>query len=221
MAFTLEIFSIPNKGYMTTHLIFIRHAQSTWNEVRRWQGLANPPLAEAGRRQASLLAQRLANWRIDHLYTSDLARAAETAEIVGAAVGLEPIPDSLWRERGFGALEGLTSEEIELQYPEAWASRMVGPITGVPGAEPQADVIARSIAACTNLLAQHEGETVAVVSHGGMILTTLVNLLGLPPTGHSLLVVGSNTAISRVMIANGHARLTGLNDAAHLELLSA
>lgn len=204
---------------MTTHLIFIRHAQSTWNEARRWQGLANPPLADAGRRQAALLAHRLMNWKIDHLYTSDLARAAETAEIVGAALGLKAIPDSLWRERGFGALEGLTSEEIEARFPEVWASRMVGPISGVPGAEPQSDVIARSIAACTNLLTHHVGETVAVVSHGGMILTTLVNLLGLPPSGHSLLVVGNNTAISRVTVENGHPRLTGLNDAAHLELL--
>lgn len=206
---------------MTTHLIFIRHAQSTWNEARRWQGSANPPLAESGRRQATLLAKRLAKWKIDHLYTSDLIRAVETAEIVGATLGIKPIADSLWRERGFGALEGLTSEEIAAQYPEVWALRMVGPITGVPGAEPQADVIARSLAACSNLLAQHQDQTVAVVSHGGMILTTLVNLLGLPPAGHSLLVVGSNTSISRISVENGHARLTGLNDSAHLELLDA
>ncbi len=204
---------------MTTQLIFIRHAQSTWNEVRRWQGHANPPLAESGRRQARLLAQRLAKWKIDCLYASDLLRAAETAEIIGAAIGLKPIHDSLWRERGFGALEGLTAEEIALQFPEAWASRMVGPISGVPGAEPQADVIARSLAGCSNLLTQHQDQTVVVVSHGGMILTTLVHLLGLPPSGHSLLVVGKNTSISRVAIENGHARLAGLNDTAHLEML--
>jgi len=204
---------------MTTRLIFIRHAQSTWNEVRRWQGHANPPLAENGRRQATLLAQRLAKWKIDCLYTSDLARAAETAEIVGAALGITPILDPLWRERGFGALEGLTSEEIAVQFPEAWASRMVGPMTGVSGAEMQTDVVARSSVACSNLLTRHRDQTVAIVSHGGMILTTLVHLLGLPPSGHSLLTGGRNTSISRVTIEDGHTRLVGLNDVAHLEFL--
>jgi len=204
---------------MTTHLIFIRHAQSTWNEMRRWQGHSNPPLAENGRQQARLLAKRLAGWKIDHVYASDLLRAAETAEILGNALNLHPRPDSLWRERGFGVLEGLTSEEIEAQYPDVWASRMVGPITNVPGAEPQTDVIARSREACDALLRRHPDQTVAVVSHGGIILTTLVHLLGLPPSGHSLLSVGGNTSISRVAIDNGHVRLTGLNDTAHLELV--
>ena len=214
-------FADITKLSMTTHLIFIRHGMSTWNEARRWQGSANPPLSESGRRQVELLARRLARWKIDYLYSSDLARAAETAEIIGTALGIQPISDSLWRERGFGALEGLTSEEIAAQYPEVWASRMMGPIAGVPGAEPQSDVIARSLAACSNILAQHQGQKVAIVSHGGMILTTLVNILGLPPAGHALLVVGGNTSISRVTIESGHARLTGLNDTAHLELLDA
>lgn len=204
---------------MATHFIFIRHAQSTWNEVRRWQGHANPPLGAIGRQQAQLLAQRLSTWKIDFLYSSDLARAAETAKILGESLGIRPTFDPVWRERGFGALEGLTSEEIEVQFPEAWASRLMGPISGVPGAEDQLDVITRSKAACATLLEWHPGKTVAVVSHGGMILTTLVQLLGLPQSGHGLLSVGGNTSICRVVVDNGHTRLTRLNDTAHLELL--
>jgi broad specificity phosphatase PhoE len=203
---------------MSTHLIFIRHAQSTWNELRRWQGHADPPLAEAGREQARLLARRLARWRIDHLYTSDLTRAAETAAIVGEALGLAPTADPIWRERGFGALEGLTSEEIAQQFPEAWASRMFGPIVGVPGAELQEAVLARAQAGVAKLLQRHPGETVAVVSHGGMIMTILVSLLELPPSAHRRITVGGNTAISRVAVDGDHARLVSMNDAAHLEL---
>lgn len=205
---------------MTTHLIFIRHGQSTWNQARRWQGWADPPLAENGRLQAQLLANRLINWNIDFLYSSDLKRAAETAAIVGDKLGLVPTTAPVWRERGFGALEGLTSEEIARQYPEAWASRMNGPISGVPGAEEQSEVIARSKAGCEALLESHPGKIVAVVSHGGIILTTLVYLLGLPPSGHGLLTVGGNTSISRISINDGRARLTGLNDSAHLELMA-
>lgn len=204
---------------MTTRLIFIRHGQSTWNEARRWQGHADPSLSENGRRQARLLARRLSTWHIAHLYASDLARASETATILGASLGIQPAIDPDWRERGFGVLEGLTSEEIEERYPDVWASRLTGPIIGVSGAEEQADVTARSKAACARLLSRHPGETVAVVSHGGMILTTLVQLLRLPPSGHAILSVGGNTSISRVVVDHGHARLTGLNDAAHLELL--
>ncbi len=204
---------------MTTRLIFIRHGQSTWNQARRWQGHADPPLSDNGRRQARLLARRLSTWQIDHIYASDLMRASETATILGKPLGIQPAIDPDWRERGFGALEGLTSEEIEARYPEVWASRLNGPIMGVSGAEEHADVVARAVAACDRLLSRHPGKTIAVVSHGGMILTTLVQLLRLPPSGHALLSVGGNTSISQVVVEHGYARLTGLNDTAHLEYL--
>lgn len=205
---------------MTTHLIFIRHGQSTWNAVRRWQGHSNPPLSESGRQQARLLARRLAAWKIDHLYASDLLRAAETAEILGESLGIRPIIDPVWRERGLGDAEGLTSEEIAIRFPEVWAARRVWPMIGIPGSEAHKNVIERATHGCAGLLARHTSETVAIVSHGGMILTTLVHLLGLPPSGHSLLTVGNNTSICRITIEDGHARLISLNDAAHLELVA-
>jgi broad specificity phosphatase PhoE len=204
---------------MTTRLIFIRHAQSTWNESGRWQGHANPPLSVTGRNQARLLARRLSAWRIDHLYASDLDRAATTAAIVGARLGLRPIIDPIWRESGIGALEGLTTEEIMTRYPEAWATRTTGPMTNIPGAEGPDAVRQRASAGVAALLERHEEETVAVVSHAGMILATLVHLLGLPPIGFARLTGGVHTAISQVVVDDGHARLIGLNDAAHLELL--
>lgn len=204
---------------MSTHLIFIRHAQSTWNEAGRWQGHADPPLAEVGREQARRLARRLAHWPIDHLYTSDLQRAVETATIVGQQLGLTPTTDPDWRERGFGQLEGLTSAEIAARFPEAWAARMFGPISGIPGAELQEALVARSKAGVAGLLQRHPEKTVAIVSHGGMILTTLVHLLGLEPSWHAVLTVGGNTALSRVQVDGAHVRLISLNDAAHLELM--
>jgi broad specificity phosphatase PhoE len=205
----------------TTRLIFIRHAQSIWNAAGRWQGHANPPLAEHGLTQARLLGRRLAAWDINHLYTSDLDRAVTTAAIVSEALGLTPVIDPTWRERGIGALEGLTMPEVMAQFPEAWATRTTGPMTGIPGAETPEGVLSRAAAGCDRLLARHSGETVAVVSHGGMILATLVYLLRLPPIGFAVLVGGAHTAISQVVVEGGHARLVGLNDTAHLELLTA
>lgn len=205
---------------MTTSLLFIRHAQSVWNADGRWQGQANPPLSETGRRQAKLLAQRLQTWKIERLYCSDLERAKETATIVGRALDLVPVIDPAWRERGIGALEGLTAEEIEARFPDIWAKRFDGPMDAIPGAESSADLFDRVGRACASLLAQHEGETIAVVSHGGTILASLSHLLGLAHNGYTQLVGGDHTAIHRVNVRDGRARLTLLNDSAHLELLA-
>ena len=203
---------------MTTHLLFIRHARSTWNELGRWQGQADPPLNEAGLAEARLLAERLRRtWTIDHIYSSDLQRAATTAGVVAEALGLPLGIDPIWRERGVGELEGLTTDEIIAAYPDFWASRLTGPMHA-PGGESVESVLGRASAGCDRLLARHTDQTVAVFSHGGMILATLVHLLGLGPAGFGLLVGGQHTAISEVRIEHGYPRLQRLNDAAHLEL---
>ena len=203
---------------MTTHLLFIRHARSTWNDVGRWQGQADPPLSETGLAEARLLAERLRRtWRIDHIYASDLQRAATTAGIVAEALGLTVTVDPVWRERGIGQFEGLTNNEIETRFPAEWASMRHGPMVA-PGGEPADAVLARATQGCDGLLAHHADQTVAIVSHGGMILATLVHLLGLGPMGYAVLVGGRHTAISEVKIEDGHLRLERLNDYAHLEL---
>ena len=205
---------------MPTRLIFIRHARSTWNDVGRWQGQADPPLSENGQAQARLLAERLRrSGGIDHLYSSDLQRAAATAGLIANALELPLTLDPVWRERGIGEWEGLTSGEIISRYPEAWGSRLKGPLEA-PGGELMPAVMARAKTGCAALLARHEGQVVAIVSHGGMLLATLVYLLGLPPSGFAILVGGAHTAISQVVVTDGHARLVRLNDTAHLELMT-
>jgi broad specificity phosphatase PhoE len=203
---------------MTTHLLFIRHAQSTWNALGRWQGQADPPLSEGGLAEARLLAERLRRTAtIHHIYASDLQRAATTAGILADALGLPLTLDPIWRERGIGQLEGLTTDEIVLSYPEFWASRLTGPMHA-PGGESVEEVLGRATLGCNRLLERHADETVAIFSHGGMILATLVHLLGLGPSGFATLVGGRHTAISEVNIEDGHVRLQRLNDYAHLEL---
>lgn len=203
---------------MTTHLLFIRHAQSTWNELGRWQGQADPPLSEGGLAEAHRLADRLRRTAtIHHIYTSDLQRAATTAGVVADALGLPITLDPIWRERGIGQLEGLTTDEIILNYPEFWASRLTGPMHA-PGGESVEEVMGRAALGCNQLLERHADQTVAVFSHGGMILATLVHLLGLGPSGFVVLVGGRHTAISEVRIEEGHVRLDRLNDYAHLDL---
>ena len=87
-------------------LILIRHGQTQWNREGRWQGQADPPLNALGRRQARRAALELRGARLDHLYSSDLRRAMETAHIIGAELGLAVIPDAAAAGDQPGALAG-------------------------------------------------------------------------------------------------------------------
>jgi len=100
-----------------TALWFARHGQSTWNAEGRWQGQADPPLSALGRVQAEALAEALAGAGIALLAASDLARARETAAIVGARLGLAPVLEPALREHDVGAWSGLTRTEVEARWP--------------------------------------------------------------------------------------------------------
>jgi broad specificity phosphatase PhoE len=95
---------------MTT-LLLVRHGETDWNAERRWQGHADVPLNERGRDQAERLAEELENARVDAVYSSDLSRARETAEIVGARLGVPVVLDPALREIDVGSREGLTWPE--------------------------------------------------------------------------------------------------------------
>jgi broad specificity phosphatase PhoE len=201
---------------MTTTIVFIRHGQTDWNAGRRWQGLADTALNERGWQQAALLAQRLRNWPIQRIYSSDLQRAATTARILGDALGLEPILDTNWRERHVGRFEGLTTDDIKAQFPDVWESLRTGPLDP-PGGEAQDEVMERAATAFDALVAQHPNEMTAVVSHGGIIHATVHYALDLPPSALGRLSFRGNTGISIVEIDDYLSRLVCLNDTAHLE----
>ena len=92
-------------------LLLIRHGETDWNASGRLQGHTDRPLNDYGRRQARELADRLSDDAIAAIYASDLSRAKETAEIVGARLGLPVVVDADLRERNWGSWEGLTPSE--------------------------------------------------------------------------------------------------------------
>ena len=137
---------------MTT-LLLVRHGETDWNAERRWQGHADVPLNARGRAQANALAERLASEQIDAIYTSDLSRARDTAEIVGARLGVDIATDSGLREIDVGPIEGLTAEEASAF--DGWQG------------EPKEDHAERVLDAVGRIVARHPGERVLVVTHGG------------------------------------------------------
>ena len=96
---------------MTT-LLLVRHGETDWNAGRRWQGHTDVPLNARGRAQAAALAEELAADPPSAIYTSDLSRARETAEIVGTQLGVPVILEPRLREIHVGSREGLTAEEV-------------------------------------------------------------------------------------------------------------
>ncbi len=203
---------------MTT-LLLVRHGQTDWNLNGRWQGHADVPLNETGRGQAAAIAQRLAaqtEWKIDALIASDLERAAETAVIIGNAIGHTPVFDPIWRERDLGGFSGLTREQIRAKYPGVLAEEKRGMGLIIPDGE-SADLFwDRGDKAIKHVTANHAGKTVLVVSHGGLLHVIIAGLLGMPRSNFGRLRFG-NTSLSMVQIEGNHPRIYLLNDTNHLQ----
>ena len=152
---------------MTT-ILLARHGETDWNRENRFQGHADPPLNETGRAQAAELAAALANEPLAAVYSSPLRRAFETAQIVGAPHGLEPVPVDALREVDVGSWQGLTRAEIEERFPEQFA-RWLDYEQGWDDGESYDEMGQRVLAALLELAATHEGERILAVSHGGPV----------------------------------------------------
>jgi broad specificity phosphatase PhoE len=150
--------------------LLIRHGESTWNARALWQGQGDPPLSERGRRQAAALAARLAHEGIELLLASDLRRAAETAAIVGEAVGHAPRLDPRLRELDVGSWTGLGRDEIEAHDPELLARfEAEDPDARPGGGETRREIQQRVRRTFAELAAHHAGRRVAVVTHLGVV----------------------------------------------------
>ncbi len=197
--------------------MLVRHGQSTWNREHRIQGQLDPPLSDEGRRQAALLAERLVNRSFVGLYASDLKRAFETAEILGAALGVAAVPRVRLREVFLGEWEGLRTQEIAERFPDAWASWVEEPDWDVvPGGEGAAAFDTRVSAELDEIVTRHAHGDILVVTHGGVIQVALHRIVGRASRGLFPFKI-QNASISLIERRDGRAVIAGVNDIAHLE----
>jgi len=200
-----------------TRLVLIRHGESTWNREHRIQGQLDPPLSADGRRQAALLAARLARRTFAGHYASDLKRAFQTAEIIGAAVRMPPQAETSLREIFLGEWEGLRTDEIAARYPDAWASWVEEPDwDAVPGGEGESRFDARVAAVVDDILQRHPHGDVLVVTHGGVIQVALHRIVGKPSRGLFPFRI-QNASISVIEKRDGRLVIGSVNDTGHLE----
>ncbi len=163
-------------------IFLLRHGETRWNREGRCQGSSDIELNELGRRQAGEVAEHLSRRRIDAVYSSDLRRARQTAEIVGGphdvAVRIEPD----LRELDHGEMEGLTFVEVRERFAELieqWRSRPVA--VNLPGGERLLDLDRRVWSALDRIVESHDdGDAIVVVSHSFPILSVLCRISRTP-----------------------------------------
>lgn len=150
-------------------LLIIRHAQSLWNAYGLWQGQADPPLSEHGRRQAERMARALRRTPLDAVITSDLTRARQTAEILARPLGLVPELEPRLRELDAGHWSGRTRAEIEIAWGADLARYRAGDLDlRLGGGESFRQLARRAGAAIADIRQCHAGRTIAIVTHGGV-----------------------------------------------------
>lgn len=201
----------------TTRLLVLRHGETAWNVDTRIQGHTNIGLNGVGRWQAERLAQALADEPLAALYSSDLARAFDTARAIGQATGLPVAPHQDLRERAFGAFEGRRFVDIEAADPEAAARwRRRDPAFAPPGGESLQRFRDRVVACTVRLAAAHRGAQIAIVAHGGVL-----DCLYRAATGAALDTPRdwpiANAAVNRLLHHDGGFSLVVWGDSRHLE----
>jgi broad specificity phosphatase PhoE len=163
-----------------THLLLIRHGVTDWNREGRFMGRTDLPLNLEGLAQAETAAASLRGQKLEAVYTSDLQRARQTAEIVARAVGAPVFPDARLREIDQGEWEGELFSVIRETYADLLARRRREPLdTHAPGGESVRQIQARILPLLDEIAQRHPRGRVAIVSHGVTLAVMKVHLLRL------------------------------------------
>lgn len=202
-----------------TELILIRHGETDWNRALRFQGQCDVPLNAIGQRQAQRLAERLALEPAQHLLSSDLMRARQTAEPIGAqrgALALVPVLDPGLREQNFGLAEGLQVADIQARYPQAWAQWVRFEADyAFEGGETPRQFHARVMSALQAWAQRHPGQRLLVVTHGGVLDMVYRTARGLPLSGPRVSEI-PNAGLNRVRLLDDTVEILEWADTRHL-----
>jgi broad specificity phosphatase PhoE len=196
-------------------LFLVRHAESTWNRQKKIQGQKDPHLSPYGRQEAKRLAKRFRGLKFAAVYSSTLARACETAELI-VGKRRKIIRDEGLMEMGLGRWEGKTISEVKKAYGDAFTRWAIRPSRAkVPGGEDFKDFVARVKRTLSAIEKRHPSGNVLAVCHGGVVSTYATMLLHLPPDDTWLLGV-NYASLTIIDVQPSGYRLVTFNDISHL-----
>jgi broad specificity phosphatase PhoE len=200
-----------------TRVLFVRHGATTATQEDRFSGSSGAELSDEGRRQASLLGERLARHEIAALYSSPLSRALDTARIIGASCRLEPIVRDGLCEINHGHWEGMKRDEVERRFADEYATWEADPFTFAPeDGESGLAVLARALPVVREAVTSYSGKQILVVSHKATLRLIISSLLGFDPRGYRDRLEQSPACLNVVDIGESfRARLMVFNDTSH------
>ncbi|HKR12137.1 MAG TPA: histidine phosphatase family protein [Pyrinomonadaceae bacterium] len=204
----------------TTYVLLIRHGQSEGNAERRFGGHTATPLSLRGRKQATATAEALKKDSLTAIYSSDLARAIETARPLATVTGLQINTTDAFRERSVGVMEGLTFEDAAQKHPEEYAALLRRDFERVlSGGESYRQLLGRARNKLDEVIAKHRGGRIAVFSHTGTICILALHLMGAldAPELKPVWISSGNCGITRFELRpDGFVRVLAVNDTSHL-----
>jgi probable phosphoglycerate mutase len=205
-----------------TRFCLVRHGETDWNAARRLQGHTDIDLNARGLAQAKQMAHALKkiNLQFDVLYTSDLQRAANTAQAIEALFKTSAISNAALRERHLGALQGLTTDEAPIREPDLWKSHLSRNVTeNLRDGESIQQFANRIRTALEKIRAQHSGKTILLVSHGGT-LDMMYRIASNQPLDAEKLVTVPNASLNWISHDGFTWKVDGWADTSHLEDLA-
>ena len=203
---------------MTTRLLLVRHGRTAYNAGQRFMGQLDIPMDDKGRAQVRALASRLAAESPAAIYTSELARARETALAIQSAIASAPPlrVEPRLTEGHFGDWQGQRYPEIQVQDGERlarWEADRLG--VTPPNGEALPDIAERVRAAYHDICSAHPDQTVIIAAHGGSLQVMILVALELPLEAYWKMDV-SNASLSELRVYDQGAVLNLLNDTSHL-----
>ena len=201
-----------------TKIYIIRHAEAEGNLYRRAQGHYNGRITPLGHRQIAALAERFRDVHLDALYSSDLARTMTTAGAILKYHDLKLNVDPRLREICMGVWEGMAWGDIEQMDKKQLENFESDPAAWhVEGCESFEALTERITSAVLDIASRHDGETIAIVSHGMAIRSLICRAKGIPSCRVYEVPHGDNTAVSLLEADNGTLSVVFMNDTAHLD----
>ena len=202
---------------MANTFYIVRHGQTNWNILGKTQGHGNSDLTAKGIEQATELAESIVNYPIDYIYSSDLGRAVQTAQILGDKLNIKVEETEALREMGFGEWEGLLIDEIKANYANVYTTWRNEPhLAQIPGGETLHLIKDRVDSFIQSLNEKYDDKHILLVTHS---VTVRVMLLAFLNSGMENIyrIKQDNTALNIVEYRDYGPVVIKMNDTSHIK----